>query len=386
VNAYITQLSAVLPGKPVSNDEMESVLGMVGGKPSRARRLVLRSNGITSRHYVVDPRTGLATHTNAQLAAEAVRGLAAEGQALADIDCLACGTTMADQTMPSHASMVHGELGLPPLEVASMAGVCLSSLSAMKYAWMGVKGGEFKRAVSCGSETPSALMRARYYQEEVDAQVAALETQPEIAFEKDFLRWMLSDGAGAALIEAQPASQGLSLRIDWIVERSFADTMAACMYAGAEKLSDGSLKGWATFEPQAWLDQSLFTIRQDVKQLNQHIMPYTVERGIGEVMKLHPDLKADQIDWFLPHYSSHYFRERAYASLVAAGFEIPYERWFTNLPTKGNTGSASIYIILEELLHSGRLKPGQRLLGYVPESGRFSTGFIHMTVCEAGQA
>ena len=385
MNAYITQLSAVLPGKPVSNDEMENVLGMVAGKPSRARRLVLRSNGISSRHYVVDPATGLPTHTNAQLAAEAVRGLAPQGQALPDIDCLACGTTMADQTMPSHASMVHGELGLPPLEVASMAGVCLSSLSAMKYAWLGVKGGEFKRAVSCGSETPSALMRARYYQEEVDAQIAALEAQPEIAFERDFLRWMLSDGAGAALIEGQPAAQGLSLRIDWIVERSFADTMAACMYAGAEKQDDGSLKGWATFEPQAWLDQSLFTIRQDVKQLNQHIMPYTVERGMAEVLKLHPELKAEHIDWFLPHYSSAYFRERAFASLVAAGFEIPYERWFTNLSTKGNTGSASIYIILEELFHSGQLKPGQRLLGYVPESGRFSTGFIHLTVCDAGQ-
>jgi 3-oxoacyl-[acyl-carrier-protein] synthase-3 len=380
VNVYITNLAAFMPGKPVSNDEMEAVLGMVGQKPSRARRMVLRSNGISSRHYVVDPKTGKATHTNAQLAAEAVRGLKKNGANLDDIDCLACGTTMADQLMPNHGSMVHGELGLPPCEVVSPAGVCLSSLTAMKYAYLGIKCGEFKKAVSTGSEIPSTLMRSQYYEEELDAQIAALAHRPEIAFEKDFLRWMLSDGAGAALLEPKPAATGYSLRIDWIVERSYANEQAACMYSGGIKQPDGSLKGWLSVEPKEWLDNSIFAVKQDVKQLNEHIMPYTVERGIKDVLKVHPGLKASEIDWFLPHYSSHYFRERAYNSLVAANFEIPYEKWFTNLPTKGNTGSASIYIILEELFHSGNLRPGQRLLCYVPESGRFNTGFMHLTV------
>jgi hypothetical protein len=38
------------------------------------------------------------------------------------------------------------------------------------------------------------------------------------------------------------------------------------------------------------------------------------------------------------------------------------ERWFTNLVERGNTGSASPYIILDELFHSGRLKVGDRIL------------------------
>lgn len=376
MDVYITKLSAFLPGEPVSNDAMESVLGLVGGKPSRAKRLVLRSNGITSRHYVIDPKTGATTHSNAALAAEAIRGL----KDLEDVDCLACGTTMGDQLMPSHASMVHGELGIPPCEVVSPAGVCLSSLTAMKYAWLGIKAGEFRKAIACGSETPSALLRSKYYEAEVESKIAALEAHPELAFEKDFLRFMLSDGAGAALLETKPAASGLSLRIDWIMERSWANEQAACMYAGSEKQPDGSLKGWVTFEPQEWLSRSLFGIKQDVKQLNEHIMPYTVGKGMQEVLRQHPDLKPEQIDWFLPHYSSNYFRERAFASLSSVNFEIPYERWFTNLSTKGNTGSASIYIILEELFHSGKLKAGQKLLCYVPESGRFSTGFMQLTV------
>ena len=46
----------------------------------------------------------------------------------------------------------------------------------------------------------------------------------------------------------------------------------------------------------------------------------------------------------------------------------------------GNVGSASIYIMLDELLRSGRLRDGQHLLCWVPESGRFSSGFIYLTV------
>jgi 3-oxoacyl-[acyl-carrier-protein] synthase-3 len=64
--------------------------------------------------------------------------------------------------------------------------------------------------------------------------------------------------------------------------------------------------------------------------------------------------------------------------VVEAGLDIPPERWFTNLTEKGNTGSASPYIMLDELVRSGRIKKGHKILMYIPESGRFSSGFIFM--------
>ncbi|VTP93530.1 3-oxoacyl-[acyl-carrier-protein] synthase III C-terminal domain-containing protein [Sphingobacterium daejeonense] len=60
--------------------------------------------------------------------------------------------------------------------------------------------------------------------------------------------------------------------------------------------------------------------------------------------------------------------------------EIAEEKWFTNLHEKGNTGSASIYIMLEELLYSGRLKPNQEIICMVPESGRFITTFMKLKI------
>ena len=58
------------------------------------------------------------------------------------------------------------------------------------------------------------------------------------------------------------------------------------------------------------------------------------------------------------------------------GFTIPLEHWFTNLATKDNNGSASKYIMLDELFHSDKLRLGDTILCMVPESGRFSCGFI----------
>ena len=110
---FINHISAFLPNQPVSNDAMESLLMPVATRPSRVRKLILRSNKISSRYYAIDPETGLASHNNAQLTAEAVRKLGTQTE-LDTIELLACGTTLPDQIMPNHALMVHGELGIPP--------------------------------------------------------------------------------------------------------------------------------------------------------------------------------------------------------------------------------------------------------------------------------
>lgn len=376
---YITNIAAFLPNAPVANEAMEAILGQVGRRPSRARKLILRSNRITARYYAIDPATGATTHSNTQLAAAAVRRLAEQGCDLDTVELLACGTTLPDQLLPNHALMVHGELGLAPCEVIATAGICLAGMTALKYCYLAIRSGEHNNGVATGSENVSAGMRGRSFTEETGAEAELLAKAPEIAFAKDFLRWMLSDGAGAVWMSAKPRANGLSLRIDWIFQKSYAGELETCMYAGAEKMADGSLQGWREYRPQQWLDQSIFAIQQDVKLLNDRIIEYTVTRPLQELVA-QGKIKADQIDWFLPHYSSGFFRDKVAVGMEAAGCTIPQDKWFTNLSTKGNTGSASIYIMLEELFNSGRLQPGETLLCYIPESGRFSTAFMQLTV------
>jgi len=378
-NVYITATSIFLPGPPIENEDMEAVLGMVGGKSSRARKIVLRSNGIRRRHYILDRDSGRPLYSNAQITAAAVRGLVDAGFALQDIDCLVCGTSLPDQLMPNHAVMVHGELGNPCCEVVATAGICLSGIAALKYAYLAVLAGQAQNAVATGSEIASLLLHARNFDAEAEHKVAQLEARPEIAFEKDFLRWMLSDGAGALLVQPRPNRSELSLRIEWIEIFSYAHELPACMYAGADKDAEQHLTGWLSGEPGDWLARSTFALKQDLKLLNEHVVAYTLERPLAR-LKERRALRAESIDYLLPHMSSEYFRQPIADALKRIGFAIPQERWFTNLVERGNTGSASPFILLDELFKSGRLRPGERLLLGVPESGRFSSAYALLTV------
>ncbi|HET7792212.1 MAG TPA: beta-ketoacyl-ACP synthase III [Rhizobacter sp.] len=370
---FLTRTGAFLPFEPVGNDDIEKVLGQVGGKPSRARRMVLRSNGIQSRHYAIDRATGEPAMTNAQMTAAAIRAMGDIGR----VDTLVTGTSLPDQLMPNHAVMVHGELGWPRLEAVSCAGICLSGTAALKHAWLAIRAGEAKRAVATGSELASPIMLARNFDPEVEHKLEQLEERPEIAFEKDFLRWMLSDGAGAVLLEDAPRGP-LSLRIDWIDLSSAAHDLPACMYAGADKNEDGSLRGWLRFSTDDWQAKSVFAVKQDVRLLNENIVRASLREPLAEVVDKRR-LTVANVDWFLPHMSSAFFAEPVVQALADVGLPIPRERWFTNLTTKGNTGSASPYIMLDELFRSGRIQKGQTLLMFIPESGRFSSGFVHLT-------
>ena len=376
---YINKISAFFPNDPVDNDNIENVLGMVDNKPSLVKRIVLKSNKIKTRYYAIDPETNETTHTNAQMAALAIQGLVGDDFDINKIDLLACGTTTPDILLPGHALMVHGETKMKSLEVVSVAGICLSGLMALKYAYNAIKAEDIDSAITTGSENISASMRGRNFEPEVHAKVEMVRRNKELTFEKDFLRWMLSDGAGAIALSHKPNENSISLKITKIFARSYAGEMETCMYSGGEKLKDGSLRGYREYLPQEWLTKSIFSVKQDVKLLNDNILEYTVYKPLVEMLQKEM-FDPKEIDWFLPHYSSGYFREKLYESMKKAECDIPQEKWFTNLSTKGNTGSASIYIILEELFNSGRLKKGEKLLCYIPESGRFSTAFMLLEV------
>jgi 3-oxoacyl-[acyl-carrier-protein] synthase-3 len=383
MHAHLTALVAFLPGEPVTNDRIDAYLGAADRISARTRKLILASNGIQTRHYAIDPTTGEPTYTNAQLAAEAVRRLCAtRGLEPVDLGCLCCGTSSPDQLMPGHASMVHGELGGGPCEVVSTAGICLTGVTALKYAAMAVDQGLTANAAVTGSELASSFMRSDFFAQTgsrcADTASESATTHPAFSFEENFLRWMLSDGAGAVLVERE-ATAALSLRIDWIEIVSQAHRLPACMYAGAVQNENGGLTGWRQLARQGLAQAAgVFTVKQDARLLNREVLPVLVGESLPPIIAKH-DLRADQIDWFLPHYSSGFFRQPLAQQLAAIGFAIPEDRWFTNLASRGNTGSASFFIMLEELVGSGRVQKGQRLLAMVPESGRFSVGYLLLT-------
>ncbi|UPK69188.1 beta-ketoacyl-ACP synthase III [Chitinophaga filiformis] len=373
---YITRLSKFLPNEPVGNDEMESILGMVDGKPSRARLRILGNNKIKTRYYSLD-KEGKSTHSNAEMTAAAVNNLFDDKFPISKMQLLACGTTSPDQLLPNHAAMVHGLLKCQPVELIAATGACAAGMQAFKYAWMSIKCGNTSNAVSTGSEKFSSWMLAEKFQPETE-NLKQLEDNPIIAFEKDFLRWMLSDGASAALFQDKPNETGLSLRVDWVEIASYAHELETCMYAGSIKNEDGSTKGWIDMKPEEWAQHSVFSFKQDTRLLGKNIVPSGAKMW-KELVERH-NIDLDKLDYFLPHLSSEFFRFKIDEEITRLGVPIPQEKWFTNLTKVGNVGTASPYFMLEELMNNNMLKKGQTIVMMVPESARFSYAYAHLTV------
>jgi 3-oxoacyl-[acyl-carrier-protein] synthase III len=373
---FITNISKFLPNRPVSNDEMEDYLGIIDNRPSKARRIVLRNNGIVNRYYALE-KGGKITHSNAELAAAAVNLLFDDRFRKENVQLLASGTASPDQVMPSQASMIHGLLDIPSIEIASFSGSCCASMQALKFCYLSVLSGNTSNAVCTASEIFSQWMLSKYFEKETENE-SKLKENPLLAFEKEFLRWMLSDGAGAVLVENKPMGK-LPLRIEWIDIRSYANIRETCMYAGADKGKNGELLGWYRYEPEDWLNKSIFSLKQDTRMLGEFIL----KMG-GQFLKEIIDARnfdIGTIDYFLPHLSSEFFREPIYKELASLGINIPREKWFTNLSTMGNVATVSFILMLEELIRTRELKKGQKILLQVPESARFTYAYALLTVC-----
>jgi 3-oxoacyl-[acyl-carrier-protein] synthase III len=376
---YITNTAAFFPNNPVSNDEMEDYLGYINNAPSRSKAIVLRNNGIKNRFYALT-KDGKPTHTNAQMTAEAVRALfRSNPEGINNIQLLSTGTSTPDQLMPSHGVMVHGHLPeTKPFEVVSPSGVCCAGMHAFKYAYLATKAGDVNESIATGSERFSVSLVSDNFEDEAK-RLTELVADPYIGFEKEFLRWMLSDGAAAFHLSNKKNENSISLKVEWIEGFSYANELEPCMYQACEKLKDGSLKSYQDYTPQELAEQSIMSIKQDVKLLSKNIVLYG-GYGVSASLAKH-GIKSDEIDYFLPHMSSNFFKDKIYQQLIANETGIMYDKWFVNLDKVGNVGAASVYFMVNELFHSGKLKVGDKIFLLVPESSRFSYMYSLLSVC-----
>lgn len=370
---YINAIGMYLPNSPVSNEEMEDFLGLIGGKPSRAKERMLKQNGIKTRYYALD-KSQNSTDSVAGMADKAIKDCLAKAHVnKEDVELLTAGTTQGDVPIPGFASMVHAEAKLPVCNIVSHQSVCSSGIMALKSAYLHILTGENENAISCAADMPSRMFKASRFEKQPEIQEKGLP------LDTDFLRWMLSDGAGAMYLSDKPNAKGLSLEVEWIDVKSYANSFEVCMYTGANKKKDGTIdKYWLDYPSFSAADaDAAINLKQDIKLVNN-----TVNLGVQHLFQLIENGKVDpkRIDWLVCHYSSEYFKQPIVDLLKKGGLTIDEDKWFTNLHDKGNTGAASIYIMLEELLYSGKLKPNQEILCMVPESGRFITTFMKLKV------
>lgn len=357
-SCYITSTGSCLPGNPVENQDIHHYLGRVIGE-ARVKNKILAVNGIQTRHYALDKKQN-ATHSIYELAAEAVKDCLPQNGAAPRIDYLSAGTTYAPILAPGLSSLLHDQLSKEKvidhsLEINSNSGICSSGAQALVNAARAVKSGEAQAAVCVGVEQSSIGLRSKAFRTVYDLPAILRDVRKSRWFMSVFLRFMLSDGAGAFLLEPQPREGGISLQVNWTYSRSFANQAPLCMQLQSRPLM----------------------LTQDVRVLAKYMAPLSREAVVGALCE-HGETLEDYT-MVLPHMSSYYF-EPAVKKIMAElspQREVPY---WTNLCTAGNTGAASIYIMLDEYLKTRPVAAGDRLLLFVPESGQFNYVLVSLTV------
>jgi 3-oxoacyl-[acyl-carrier-protein] synthase III len=375
LSAYITATGSFLPGEPVPSDEIEEYIGLAGRATTDLKAVTLENCGIKTRHYAIDKKQQTVI-SNAAMAAAAARS-AAQRASLGpdDVELLCAATSLPDVLVPGHASMVHGELGWSPLEISTSHGVCSSGMMALKNAYLQVAIGEKRAAVSVASEFASRLFKSSRY-EGLDGAA----DEGDLPLETAFLRYMLSDGAGAVVIQDRPAPSGISLRIDWISLQSYANTETACMFLGSKDRS--CAKTWLDYPTAAEAaGDGAVVLRQDLS-----ILSHLVSIGVDEFERLVQLGKFDPaaLTWIPAHYSSERMKSMVFEQFSRRGVgAVRPEICYSNLTSVGNIGCAAIYVILDDMMQQGLIKDGDTLLCMVPESGRYTVSFMHLTAVTA---
>src|SRR5262249_43916635 len=150
------------------------------------------------------------------------------------------------------ANMLQGELSAQPMFTSSHSGVCAAGLGALQHAAMALESGRARTALVATSEIPSRLFkRTRFASSGYNAD-----------FDAHFLRWMLSDAAGAWLLETTPTAP-VSLKLVGAHVRSFGGDFPVCMQVGLAPGSAASYLDYGSFgEAEA---AGAYALRQNIR-------------------------------------------------------------------------------------------------------------------------
>ena len=359
MNCYVTATGSFLPGLPVANEEIADYIGELDGE-EETRTKILRMNGIRFRHYALDTRQN-PTFTLYQLGAEAAMDCLKKGTDPEKITYLSAGSTNAPLTAPGLSTLLHDRIASATqlrqaVEVNSNSGICSASAQALVNAVRAIHSGEHAEALSIGVEQPSEILKSSVIKPPDDRSLHK-DLKRTKWFMSVFLRSMLSDGAGAMRLSNQANTKGLSFKVDWTYSRSFANEAPLCMH----------------------LDSKTRLLSQDINILSKNLKPFT-RKVISEALEKFNE-QFTSYQYILPHLSSFFFKPYLIRAMkeFCKGSMVDY---WTNLASVGNTGAASIYIMLDEFVKTKVLRNGDKVLLFIPESGQFNFVLISLTAVQ----
>ena len=283
-----------VPAKVLTNDDLSKIV-------DTNDEWISTRTGIRQRNVVVDELTSDLAYNAARMAIRTA-GLSAE-----DIDLVVLATVTPDNTTPATAAKIANRLGVKVgTPTFDMSAACSGFVYALTMADNMIRLGQVKTALVIGAESLSRITDWK-------------ERNSCVLF---------GDGAGAVVLRGNESG-----------------IFATKLYSDGSQWDKLYTTGGVSSTKNAgfiWMDgKEVF--KYAINSLSQ----------AAEVVMEMGGVKAEDIDWLLPHQANVRIIHG-----VGQKLNLPEEKVIVNLQNHGNTSAASIPLALSECMESGQIKKG----------------------------
>jgi len=305
LRSVVLGCGSYLPARILSNDELARLV-------ETTDEWIVQRTGIRERHIAA------AGELTSDLALNAARAALANAHVEANsIDLIVLATSTPDQTFPATAVSVQASLGMTRGAAFDLQAVCSGFIYALSVADGMLKSGSYKRAVVIGAETFSRIL------DWSDRTTCVL----------------FGDGAGALVLEAQPASG----------DKTDRGVLTSHLR------SDGRHKAKLYVDGGPSSTQTVGHLRMEGREVFKHAVAMITD-VIEDAFKATGCSAAD-IDWFVPHQANKRIIDGS-----AHKLGIAPEKVVITVDRHGNTSAASIPLALADAVADRRIKRGHLIL------------------------
>ncbi|MFD7735708.1 beta-ketoacyl-ACP synthase III [Kitasatospora phosalacinea] len=311
--AVLAGIGGFLPPRVVTNEDLSATL-------DTSDEWIRTRTGISERRVVSG---GMST---GGLAVEAgARALQSAGAA--SVDAVVVATTSPERLCPAVAPEVASRLGLGPVAAFDLTSACSGFLYGLAASAGLIASGTADTVLFIGAEAFTTLVNQR------DRSTAPI----------------FGDGAGAVVLRRGGADEPGALGpFDLGSDGSLADLLAVPAGGSRQRSADAGL-GHGAVPTEDWY------LRMEGRPLYQQAVEHMTQSA-QSVLK-HAGWSVADVDWFVGHQAN-----VRIVRAVAEELELPEERVAVNIDRVGNTLSASVPLLLNDIAARGDLVPGDRVL------------------------
>lgn len=307
ITTRIISTGADVPEQIITNDDLSKIV-------DTSDEWITQRTGIKKRHISRGENTSYFAINTARQVLERAE-VAAE-----DVDLIIVASVTADYGTPSLACMVQKEIGAVNAVAFDVNAACSGFMFALSIADKYIKTGMYDNAIVIGAETLSKIVDWK------DRSTCVL----------------FGDGSGGAYVE-KSEDEGI-LKEELGAKGELWDILTQG-YVGCSN----------AFNDIEHEKDNLWYVNMDGRAVFKFATK-AVTKSIERVMEA-AGVKPDEIKYVVPHQAN-----ARIVDIISRKLGISHDKCYMNMAEYGNTSSASIPIVLNELNEKGLIERGDKLL------------------------